>query len=63
MKDYETNLIGISGEHLLTVTLNRPEEAYDQLVDTADRREGVPAFNEKRKSLFDGEQKETPPWL
>ena len=29
-------------------------EAYNRLVDTADRREGVRAFNEKRKPRFDG---------
>jgi enoyl-CoA hydratase len=30
-------------------------EAYNRLVDTADRREGVLAFNEKRKPRFRGE--------
>ena len=29
-------------------------EAYNRLVDTADRREGVRAFNEKRKPKFEG---------
>ena len=29
-------------------------EAYNQLVDTDDRREGILAFNEKRKPLFRG---------
>jgi enoyl-CoA hydratase/carnithine racemase len=29
-------------------------EAYNRLVDTADRREGVRAFNEKRKPRFEG---------
>jgi enoyl-CoA hydratase len=29
-------------------------EAYNRLVDTADRREGVRAFNEKRKPAFRG---------
>ena len=29
-------------------------EAYNRLVDTADRREGVRAFNEKRKPSFQG---------
>ncbi|MSQ49673.1 MAG: enoyl-CoA hydratase [Betaproteobacteria bacterium] len=29
-------------------------EAYNRLVDTADRREGVQAFNEKRKPRFEG---------
>ena len=29
-------------------------EAYNQLVDTADRQEGINAFNEKRKPRFEG---------
>ncbi|MBM3394903.1 MAG: enoyl-CoA hydratase [Betaproteobacteria bacterium] len=29
-------------------------EAYNQLVDTADRQEGINAFNEKRKPKFEG---------
>ena len=29
-------------------------EAYNRLVDTDDRREGVRAFNEKRKTRFQG---------
>jgi enoyl-CoA hydratase/carnithine racemase len=30
-------------------------EAYNRTVSTADRREGVLAFNEKRKAIFKGE--------
>ncbi|MNT91773.1 2,3-dehydroadipyl-CoA hydratase [compost metagenome] len=29
-------------------------EAYNHLIDTDDRREGVLAFNEKRKPVFQG---------
>jgi len=30
-------------------------EAYNRLVSTRDRQEGVLAFNEKRKPLFEGQ--------
>jgi hypothetical protein len=29
-------------------------EAYNRLVPTADRREGIAAYNEKRKPRFEG---------
>jgi enoyl-CoA hydratase len=34
--------------------LNFEIEAYNRLVSTADRREGVLAFNERRKPMFQG---------
>ena len=38
----------------LQTALRFEAEAYDHLVDTEDRHEGVRAFNEKRKPLFRG---------
>ena len=38
----------------LTSGLRYEVEAYNRLVPTADRREGVKAFNEKRKPRFTG---------
>ncbi len=38
----------------LAARLNFEIEAYNRTVTTADRREGVAAFNEKRKPDFSG---------
>ena len=38
----------------LAAGLNFEIEAYNRTVTTADRREGVAAFNEKRKPDFSG---------
>jgi enoyl-CoA hydratase/carnithine racemase len=38
----------------LQTALRFEAEAYDHLVDTEDRHEGVRAFNEKRKPVFRG---------
>lgn len=38
----------------MQIALRYEAEAYDFLVDTDDRHEGVRAFNEKRKPRFQG---------
>jgi enoyl-CoA hydratase/carnithine racemase len=38
----------------LTTAYRFEIEAYNQLIDTDDRREGIRAFNEKRKPEFRG---------
>ena len=42
------------GEMELRTAMRFEVEAYNHLVDTDDRREGVAAFNEKRKPVFRG---------
>ena len=57
---FETLLLQRADEHVTIVRLNRPDglaleiEAYNRLVPTEGRREGVLAFNEKRKPNFRG---------
>jgi enoyl-CoA hydratase/carnithine racemase len=47
--------IGLGIETDLKTGLALEVEAYNHTVPTADRREGVAAFNEKRPAVFRGE--------
>ena len=46
--------IRFGGQMELRTAFRFEVEAYNRLVDTDDRREGVSAFNEKRPAVFNG---------